>query len=73
MKVKTALFFRKILYDTIIVLDSVCRIKKSYNPHIFVEQFKYKGKEREIANFIPEEVESSFDEDDEDSDGEGFQ
>ena len=56
-----------------IVPHSVCRTKKSYYPQILIEQCKYKEKERQIVNFIDEEIVSSFDEDEQDSYAEGPQ
>lgn len=55
------------------MLHSLCRIKKSYYPQILIEQCKYKEKERQIVNFIDEEIISSFDEDEQDSYAEGPQ
>ena len=55
------------------MLHSVCRIKKSYYPQILIEQCKYKEKERQIVNFIDEEIVSCFDEDEQDSYAEGPQ
>ena len=40
---------------------------------MFVEHCKYREKGRKTVNFISEERESSSDEDDENSDGAGFQ
>ena len=37
------------------------------SPQIFVEQFRYK--EKEVVNFIPEDIESFSDDDDDDDDG----
>ena len=46
------------------------KLKKNCYPKIFVEQFKYKEKEKEIVMLIPEDIESSsssnnYDDDDE--------
>ena len=44
----------KIEYESIpcISVDSVLRIEKKYYPQIYLEQCKYKAKERKIKNLI---------------------
>ena len=47
-----------------VLLDLVLKFRKTYYPQFFVEQCKCKEKEKEITNFIPREIQSSSDADD---------
>ena len=55
------------------VLDSVCKISKSYLPRIFIEQCKCKGKVEEIVSFIPKLSSSSSSDDDDDNNNESIE
>ena len=42
-----------------IVIDSVFKSGKNYHPQTFLEEFKYKIKEKEIKSFNEDDLESS--------------
>ena len=46
----------------------ICKIKENYYPQIFIEQCKYREKEKEIVVFISEDIEGYFSSSDVDDD-----
>ena len=48
-----------------ISVDSVLKIEKKYYPQVYLEQCKYKVKERKIKNFIDYDLDSDSDSEDE--------
>ena len=47
-----------------ICIDSILRADKKNNPHVYLEQCKYKIKKRELVSFTDDEVILSDDSDD---------
>ena len=42
---------------SLIILDSVVKVKKKYNPQIVLEECKYETKKTKIENLINDELE----------------
>ena len=56
-------------YLSIIMLDSVVKVKKKYYPQMFLEECKYKSKKIKMENLINDDLEeSSSDESDNEAD-----
>ena len=53
---------------SIIMLDSVVRIKKKYYPQTLLEECKYEIKKTKIENLIHDELEASSSDDETDND-----
>ena len=53
---------------SIIMLDSVVRIKKKYYPQTLLEECKYEIKKTKIENLIDDELEASSSDDETDND-----
>ena len=52
---------------SVIMIDSVCEIGKSYYPQVLLEECKYIVKEREKSNYISHELEICSDDSDKES------
>ena len=55
---------------SVILINSVFRTGKNYDPQVFLEECKYVFKEKKISEYITDDIEISTDSDREDSDEE---